>query len=49
MTKTLGLEYSGKQKWCTYEMLSQLKWKKSKSVQNHCPDDKEDIQSGRNK
>ena len=49
MSKPLGLEYSGKQKWFTYEMFSHMKWEQSESVQNHCSDDKEDKPSGGNK
>ena len=40
MSNSLDLEYSGKQKWFTYEMLSHMKWEQSESVQSHCSNDK---------
>ena len=46
MDKPLALEYSGKQKWFTYEMFSSLKYNQSDSIQKKESEEGDERNSG---
>ena len=46
MDTPLALEYSGKQKWYTYEMFSSLKYDQSDSIQKKESEEDDEIHSG---